>query len=73
MGRNTIQGYVNGITATAGNAVSAVGGAMSAVAGTSSPSSGGPLVNMQNVTISSALDLDLVTQKITGALLAGRV
>ena len=53
MGRNTIQGYVNGITATAGNAVSAVGGAMSAVAGTSSPSSGGPLVNMQNVTISS--------------------
>ena len=71
-GRNVVQGFVNGINNAAPAAAGAVGSMAAGVAGAGA-SSGGTLVSMGDVHISSPVDLDLLTQKISGALLAGRV
>ena len=79
-GRDTVAGYVNGLRGAAGDAVSTMGAAMGGVIGAAAPTSavavagaGGPLVQMDHVTIASGVDVDLVAQKVSAALVAGRV
>lgn len=77
-GRDTIAGFVNGLQAGAASAAGAMGDAMSGVAAVGAAPSpvaaaGGPMVQFGDVTIHDATDLDLLAQRVSAALVAGRV
>ena len=82
MGADVVAGFVQGINGAAASATSAVGQMTASVSGASAAPSAstsaavalaGPVVNMDHVTIASGVDLDLVAQKVSAALVAGRL
>jgi phage-related protein len=82
-GRNTIEGYVQGIKQSAGTAASAVSSAVDALVPTAPPGPAmavagaagayGAAMHVENMNVSSAVDVDLLAQKVGARFAAARV